>query len=104
MMLTSSCSSLATNIVRWHFRQYKRIEKATISISVEILYCSSVSPRTEVQGKGLRDLASYLLSLAFICSTSGAQYRESMFIKARANVSAQAFVTEGMSTRIGTSN
>jgi hypothetical protein len=45
------------NILVWtYFRQYKRIEKATISISVEILYCSSVSPRTEVQGKGLRDL------------------------------------------------
>ena len=32
-----------------YFRQCKRIEKAAISISVQILYCVSVSPRSAVR-------------------------------------------------------
>jgi hypothetical protein len=62
MMFASSCSSLATNIDRRHlsrhqrsadgealkryFRQDTRTENLTISISVQMLYCCSVSPRS----------------------------------------------------------
>jgi hypothetical protein len=133
MMFVSSCSSLATNIDRWHlshhqrsanretlkryFLQDRRTENATISISVQMVYCCSVSPRSravvceiskrEVRRKFRQNLgvsqghtASDALALPFTCGTGRTEYRKSVFFETCRNMTAQAVAAEHVSTRI----
>ena len=79
-----------------------------------MLNCSSVSPRfrasdceTSAEGHVMKvDLdqavrtAGLPLSLAFVRSTSGTDYRKSMLVYFCADVSAETFAAEGMSTVI----
>jgi hypothetical protein len=95
------------------------IENEAISISVQILNCSSVSPRFRANDSEISEsksrgrvrshcndhpratrTAGFLLSFTIDRSASGTEYRKSMFFEARYDVSEEAFATKGMSTGI----